>query len=107
MSTFINIAVALAVCAWLFYLQRRRASFAVQVFTGMGLGVALGAVMHWVYGVESPVIKNTNAYLDIVGSGYEFIDKTAKPRRDFSRCYWFIENWHASLSTTLIICLRL
>ena len=48
MSTFINIAVALAVCAWLFHLQRRRASFSVQVFTGMGLGIALGAVMHWV-----------------------------------------------------------
>ena len=68
--TFINVAVALAACACLFQLQRRRASFAVQVFTGMGLGVALGAVMHWVYGVESPVIKDTNAYLDIVGSGY-------------------------------------
>ena len=63
--TLINVAVALAVCAWLFQLQRRRASFAVQVFTGMGLGVALGAVMHWVYGVESPVIKDTNAYLTI------------------------------------------
>ena len=46
--TLINVAVALAVCAWLFQLQRRRTSFAVQVFTGMGLGVALGAVMHWV-----------------------------------------------------------
>jgi L-cystine uptake protein TcyP (sodium:dicarboxylate symporter family) len=70
MSTFINIAVALVACACLFQLQRRRASFAVQVFTGMGLGVALGAVMHWAYGVESPVIKDTNAYLDILGSGY-------------------------------------
>ena len=40
------------------------------MFTGVGLGVALGAVMHWVYGVESPVIKDTNAYLDIVGSRY-------------------------------------
>ena len=70
--TFINVAVALVACVWLFQLQYRRASFAVQVFTGMGLGlgVALGAVMHWVYGVESPVIKDTNAYLDIVGSGY-------------------------------------
>ena len=36
----------------------------------MGLGIALGAAMHLVYGVESPVIKSTNAYLDIVGSGY-------------------------------------
>jgi hypothetical protein len=70
MSTFINVAVALAACACLFQLQRRRASFAVQVFTGMGLGVALGAVMHWAYGVESPVVKDTNAYLDILGSGY-------------------------------------
>ena len=43
---FINVAVALVACAWLFQLQRRRVSFAVQVFTGMGLGVALGAVMH-------------------------------------------------------------
>jgi L-cystine uptake protein TcyP (sodium:dicarboxylate symporter family) len=68
--TFINVAVALAACVCLYQLQRRRASFAVQVFTGMGLGVAIGAAMHWVYGVESPVIKNTNAYLDIVGSGY-------------------------------------
>ena len=68
--TFINVAVALVACVWLFQLQRRRASFAVQVFTGVGLGVALGAVMHWVYGVESPVIKDTNAYLDIVGSRY-------------------------------------
>ncbi|MFT5933283.1 MAG: L-cystine uptake protein TcyP (sodium:dicarboxylate symporter family) [Hydrogenophaga sp.] len=42
----------------------------MQVFTGMGSGVALGAVMHWVCGVESPVIKDTDAYLDIVGSGY-------------------------------------
>lgn len=70
MSTFINIAVALAAWAWLFQLQRRRASFSVQVFTGMGLGITLGAVMHAVYGVESLVIKDTNAYLDIVGSGY-------------------------------------
>ncbi|MBC7380324.1 MAG: cation:dicarboxylase symporter family transporter, partial [Burkholderiaceae bacterium] len=68
--TFINVAVALVACAWLFHLQRRRAPFSVQVFTGMGLGIVLGAVMHWVYGVESPVIKDTNAYLDIVGSGY-------------------------------------
>ena len=70
MSTFINVAIALVACAWLFQLQHRRASFGVQVFTGMGLGIALGAAIHWVYGVESPVIKDTNAYLDIVGSGY-------------------------------------
>jgi uncharacterized protein len=69
-NTFINIALALAAFAWLFHLQRRRASFTVQVFTGMALGIALGALIHAVYGVDSPVIKSTNAYLDILGSGY-------------------------------------
>jgi uncharacterized protein len=69
-TTLINIAVALAACAWLFHLQRRRTSFSVQVFTGMGLGVVLGAALHWLYGIDSPVIKSTNAYLDIVGTGY-------------------------------------
>ena len=40
------------------------------VFTGLGLGVALGTVLHLIYGVGSPIITSTNAYLNIVGSGY-------------------------------------
>jgi len=36
----------------------------------MGLGIILGAAMHLIYGVDSAVITTTNAYLDIVGSGY-------------------------------------
>jgi uncharacterized protein len=54
----------------LFWLQRRRASFSVRVFTGLVLGVALGAVMHLVYGVGSEIITMTNAYLNIIGTGY-------------------------------------
>jgi uncharacterized protein len=69
-AIFANLMLALALCGWLWRLQRRHASFSVQVFTGMALGIALGALMHWVYGVDSAVIKSTNAYLDIIGSGY-------------------------------------
>ena len=69
-STFINIVAALALCGALFQLQRRHKSFTVQVFTGLGLGVALGALLHWVYGAGSPVVESTNAYLNIVGGGY-------------------------------------
>ena len=54
----------------MFRLQTRHALFSVQVFTGMGLGIILGAAMHLIYGVDSAVITTTNAYLDIVGSGY-------------------------------------
>ena len=31
---------------------------------------ALGAVLHWVYGADSPTIESTNAYLSIIGTGY-------------------------------------
>ncbi|MDO9191606.1 MAG: cation:dicarboxylase symporter family transporter, partial [Undibacterium sp.] len=41
-----------------------------RVFTGLGLGVLLGTAFQLMYGVESGVVSDTNAYLDIVGTGY-------------------------------------
>ena len=70
MAIILNLLVALALCALLHHLQVRHASFSVRVFTGLGLGIALGAALHLFYGADSPVITATNAYLDIVGSGY-------------------------------------
>ncbi|CDG84469.1 L-cystine transporter [Janthinobacterium agaricidamnosum] len=69
-NLIINLAVALAVCGWLYRLQSRHASFTVRVFTGMGLGIALGAALQFFYGASSPVVAGTNQYLGIVGSGY-------------------------------------
>ena len=54
-NALINLIAALAMCSWLYRLQRHHASFSVQVFTGLGLGVVLGAVMHFVYGTASPL----------------------------------------------------
>ncbi|MDB5755342.1 MAG: L-cystine transporter, partial [Massilia sp.] len=45
-------------------------SFTKRVFTGLGLGVLLGAAIQSLYGAASPVVAATNAYLDIVGTGY-------------------------------------
>ncbi len=69
-SIVINLAVALAICAFMVHQQRSHASFTVRVFTGLALGIALGAALHWIYGSGSPVVTGTNAYLDIVGTGY-------------------------------------
>ena len=66
----INLAVALVICAFLYRQHATHVSFSVRVFTGLGFGVALGAAIHLVYGANSPVIAETNAYLDIIGSGY-------------------------------------
>jgi uncharacterized protein len=66
----VNIVVALAVCALLYRMQARHVSFTKRVFAGLGLGILAGAAMQSLYGAASPVIAQTNAYLDIAGEGY-------------------------------------
>ncbi|MDQ2818976.1 MAG: L-cystine transporter [Pseudomonadota bacterium] len=66
----LNLAIALAVCALLYRMQATHASFTKRVFTGLGLGIVLGAAFQAVYGAGAPVIAATSAWLDIIGSGY-------------------------------------
>ncbi|MDN2675168.1 cation:dicarboxylase symporter family transporter [Janthinobacterium sp. SUN026] len=69
-NIILNLLVALIVFAFMFHQQRKHATFTVRVFTGLGLGVLLGATVQWLYGAGSPIIAGTNEYIDIVGSGY-------------------------------------
>ncbi|MEF2270278.1 cation:dicarboxylase symporter family transporter [Janthinobacterium sp. LS2A] len=69
-NIILNLLVALLVFAFMFHQQRKHATFTVRVFTGLGLGVLLGAAVQWLYGAGSPIIAGTNEYMDIVGSGY-------------------------------------
>lgn len=69
-NIILNLLVALIVFAFMFHQQRKHATFTVRVFTGLGLGVLLGAAVQAIYGAGSPVIAGTNEYIDIVGSGY-------------------------------------
>ncbi|MDQ1919621.1 L-cystine transporter [Massilia pseudoviolaceinigra] len=66
----LNLAIALGVCFLLYKMQEAHASFTRRVFTGLGLGVLLGAAFQLIYSVPSPIITETNAYLDIIGTGY-------------------------------------
>jgi L-cystine uptake protein TcyP (sodium:dicarboxylate symporter family) len=66
----LNLAIALAVCAVIYRMQVAHASFTKRVFTGLGLGVLLGAAFQAVYGATSPVVVATSAWLDVIGSGY-------------------------------------
>jgi L-cystine uptake protein TcyP (sodium:dicarboxylate symporter family) len=70
LQLILNLAIALAVCALLYVMQQRHVSFTKRVFTGLGLGVLLGAAFQGVYGLGSPVIAQTDAWLDLIGSGY-------------------------------------
>lgn len=66
----LNLAVALAACALLYAMQARHLSFTKRVFTGLGLGIALGAACQALYGAGSPLVAQTGDYLDIIGEGY-------------------------------------
>ncbi len=66
----LNLALAVAICALLYGMQARHASFTKRVFAGLGLGVVLGAGLQAVYGAGSSEIVATNAWLDVIGSGY-------------------------------------
>lgn len=66
----LNLGIALIACALLYRMQARHVSFTKRVFTGMGLGIVLGAAFQALYGAASPLVAQTNAYLDIVGTGY-------------------------------------
>jgi L-cystine uptake protein TcyP (sodium:dicarboxylate symporter family) len=66
----LNLAIALVVCALLYRMQASHASFTKRVFTGLGLGVLLGAAFQVVYGASADIVKDTSAWLDVIGSGY-------------------------------------
>ncbi|QTM98729.1 cation:dicarboxylase symporter family transporter [Sediminibacillus dalangtanensis] len=67
---FLNIAVLLAIIGVLITLQRKHVSFSKRVFTGLGLGIILGAVLQWIYGSGSEVLITTADWYSIVGRGY-------------------------------------
>jgi L-cystine uptake protein TcyP (sodium:dicarboxylate symporter family) len=69
-ALILNLAIALGVVGLLYWMQSRHIGFSRRVFAGMGLGIVLGAAFQSIYGTPSPTITETNAYLDILGSGY-------------------------------------
>ncbi len=70
MPLILNLTVAIGVCMLLGWQQARALSFTKRVFSALGLGVLLGAAFQLMYGSSSPVVTQTNAYLDIIGTGY-------------------------------------
>ena len=70
LPVLLNLAIALAVCVFLYRLQANHVSFTKRVFAGLGLGVVLGAALQVMYGVGEPETKATNEWLNVIGSGY-------------------------------------
>lgn len=66
----INIVVLLGLIGLLIWMQKKHYSFTKRVFTGLGLGIILGAILQMIYGTNSEVLSGTTEWYSIVGSGY-------------------------------------
>ncbi|GAA4893122.1 L-cystine transporter [Ferrimonas pelagia] len=65
-----NVLVMLVLFGLLYKMQRDHVKFTRRVFIALGLGVAYGAILQWLYGSGSAVVQSSIEYFDIAGRGY-------------------------------------
>lgn len=65
-----NIIFIILMFLFLFYLERKKVSFGKRVLLALFIGIIIGAAFQIFYGLQSPVIKSTLSWTNIVGSGY-------------------------------------
>jgi uncharacterized protein len=66
----VNIVAMLVLVGILYYMQKKHVSFSKRVFTALGLGILFGAILQFFYAPSSDVIKTTNDWFSLIGSGY-------------------------------------
>ncbi|MFB7138523.1 L-cystine transporter [Gottfriedia sp. NPDC056225] len=66
----VNVAILLLLMYGLYFMQKKHVSFSKRVFTGLGLGLIFGYIIHLIYGTEHDVTVGTIDWFGIVGSGY-------------------------------------
>ncbi|MDQ0231783.1 L-cystine transporter [Metabacillus malikii] len=66
----LNIVIMLILIGLLFYMQKKHVSFSKRVFTGLGLGILLGAFLQVAYKPDSVIVSTTTDWFNIIGRGY-------------------------------------
>jgi L-cystine uptake protein TcyP (sodium:dicarboxylate symporter family) len=69
-TVIINILAMLALVYSLYYMQRKGVNFGIRVLVGMVLGILFGGVLQSLFGGSSTIIKQSNSWFDLIGSGY-------------------------------------
>lgn len=54
----------------IYYMQKKQVDFGKRVIFGLLAGVVIGIGLQWIFGGTSPVVKEINRWVDIVGTGY-------------------------------------
>src|SRR4051794_7583000 len=66
----LNIVALLLLVGVLIIMQKKHVSFSKRVFTALGLGILLGLVLNFAYGVDSEVLTETVPWYNLIGTGY-------------------------------------
>lgn len=69
-SIIINIVLMAVIIFGIAFLKKKRTSFTVRVLLAMATGIVFGAVLQLFYGASSDVVKQSNTWFSIVGTGY-------------------------------------
>ncbi|MFJ5770694.1 L-cystine transporter [Psychrobacillus sp. NPDC093180] len=51
-------------------MQKKHVSFSKRVFTALGLGIALGLALNFIYGATSEVLADSVQWYNLIGTGY-------------------------------------
>jgi hypothetical protein len=70
LSVLINVLVMIAIVYVLSFLKKKNYSFTVRVLLAMALGIIFGAVLQLTFGASSDVVKQSNDWFAIIGTGY-------------------------------------
>jgi len=70
LTLLINIGAMLVLVAILYQMQRKHISFGTRVMVGLVLGIVFGAVLQSIFGGSSAIIKQSNSWYDVIGTGY-------------------------------------
>ncbi|WP_042474040.1 L-cystine transporter [Bacillus ndiopicus] len=66
----LNIAALVVLIGILYVLNKKHVKFSTRVFIALGLGILLGAALHFIYGSGAEAVTNTVPWYNIIGTGY-------------------------------------
>ena len=70
LQVILNVIIILALVYGLVLMKKRNDSFTKRVLTALVVGIIYGAALQLTYGATSSVIKESNTWFGIIGSGY-------------------------------------
>jgi len=70
LTLLINIVAMLGLVYVLYHMQRKHINFGTRVMVGLILGIIFGAVLQGIWGGSSAIIKQSNSWFDVIGTGY-------------------------------------